>query len=326
MQAQNITIIGMGRIGASVGLALKQRALQVTLIGHDRQRALAQKAKEALGAVDRVEWNLINAVSAADILVLTVPVSELEDTLRAIGDDLQSHTLVLDLSHMKAAALQWAEQYLEQGHYVGAWPVLAASALADAQAGLETADADLFKNSVFCLMPSAKADPKAVETAVNFGRLLGATPYFMDPMEYDSLVQSVETIPGLMAAALFNAIHKTKGWRDILRFAGLPFAQTTSPLKAGEDIALLALPNKTATLRWLDALLEELQTVRRWLQEGEVEMLTATLEELNRERERWLSERAQNNWVEAKSPPAAGPGIAEQILGRWARGDDGTEE
>lgn len=315
MKAQTITLVGLERVGASIGLAIKQALPGITVVGHDRDAALIRDAKEKVGAVDKAEWNLLDAAARADILILTTPVTEVESILQVVGDALQSHTLVLDLSSLKGPGLKWADRYLQRGHYVGAVPVLASAWLADGRADIETARADLFKNSIFCLMPSARADPQAVETAVNFGRLLGAVPYFLDPSEYDSLIQGVETVPGLMAAAMFNAIHKASGWRDMLRFAGLPFALTTLPLRASDDIAFQALNNRTATLRWLDALIKELTEVRRWVYEGESELLAAMLDELNAQRQRWLRERAENDWAEIKSPEIERPSFSEQMLG-----------
>jgi prephenate dehydrogenase len=316
MKAQTVSIIGMGRLSVSLALALKAAQAGLTLIGHDRAEERTRQAKE-LGAIDKVEWNLVNAVSVADILVLAVPVSELEDTLAVSGEEVQPHALVLDISSLKGLGLNWAKKYMRQGHYVGASPVFTAASLADGRDAPLLASADLFRNSIFCLTPSATADPQAVETAVNFGLLLGATPYFVDPLEYDSLIQGVETMPGLLAAALFNTVRQSTGWRDILRFANLPFALTTQPLSRGEDIVRLALNDKAATLRWLDALIEEMQSFRRQIAAGNAESLSLILEDLILKREKWLKERAENNWVESEGPKIEHRGFTEQMLGGW---------
>ena len=316
MKAQTVTIVGLGRIGASIGLALKQSPLDIKLVGHDSERARAKEAQEQ-GAIDAVEWQLMAAVAKADILVLSLPVAELEETLRLIGRDVQAHALVLNVSRLKAQAQKWADRYLQQGHYIGAMPVLAAGNLGDGdQWG--PPQPNLFRDSVICLMPSPKADPQAVDTAVNLGVVLGATPYFLDAAEYDSLVTGVETVPALMSAALFNAVHKANGWRDILRFAGANFALTTQPLQQGEEAAHLAFADKAATLRWLDALIAELREVRRWVYEGEPETLMALLQNLYVEREKWLQERAENNWVEVQTPNVEMPNLSQQLFGGLA--------
>ncbi|MFQ5401463.1 MAG: prephenate dehydrogenase [Anaerolineae bacterium] len=327
MKAQTIVIIGLGRIGASVGLALKQAMPELVIVGHDPDPDAAAVAKDQLGAVDKSERTLAGAVKTADILILTMPVAELEGTLQAAGEHVQEHTLILDLTGMKAAGAQWAERYLRQGHYVGASLVLAADHLTDAGSGTgaDAARANLFRNSILCVMPAANADPKAVETAVNFGLIMGATPYFLDAAEFDSLVLGVETVPGLVAAAMFKAVHKAAGWRDMLRFAGLPFALATRPLSGSHDLALQALRDKAATLRWLDAVIGELTEMRAWFMEDEEEILLARLEKLEAERDRWLQERAENNWVEVELPPTDMPSLGRRFLGGFGKGAGSRE-
>lgn len=248
-------------------------------------------------------------------MVLAQPVSDLKETLTLIGEDVQEHTVVIDLANLKAAGIQWAAQHLKQGHYVGGRLMLTAAKLYDGRTGWEGAAPDLFANSLFCVMPSAKVDPAAVETAVNFGRLLGATPYFVDPVEYDVLVQGIETVPGLAAAALFNTVQQANSWRDTLRFAGLPFAQATQPLTDSRALVSMALADKEATLRWLNAFMAELEEIRRLIFEGDEEVLTTVMEQIDMERERWLNERIKNDWVEVDTPDVAVPGLAQQVFG-----------
>jgi len=326
MKTQTITIIGLDRVGASIGLALRHSSLDVTVIGHDADATKGQIAKETVLAIDQAEWNLVNAARKADILVITTPISDLEGILQVIGGELQPHTLVLDFSSLKRLGLAWAEQYLHQGHYVGAMPILAAPYLTDGRSETSTATPDLFKNSAFCLMPSPNADPQAVETAVNFGLLLGALPYFVDPDEYDNLVQGSEILPGLVSLAMFNALQKATGWRDMQRFAGLPFALMTRPLQDERDISLHALQNRQVTLRWLDAMMDELKAVRRLIYEENDEILAALTEQLSVEREKWLDARQENDWDERRSPPIRPRTMGEHLFGGFARrGDDDDE-
>lgn len=320
MKAQTVTIVGLGRTGIAIARALRASAAGLTIVGHDRFRELVQKAKEEWGAIDKAEWNLVAAAAVADILILAVPLAELETTLSVIGGEVQPHTLVLDLSVNKTLGQRWAKQYLRQGHYVGVVPVLSATYLNDGRDDPETVPANLFQNGIFCLMPSASADPQAVETAVNFGHLLGATPYFLDPFEYDGLAGGIETLPGLAAAALFSAVQKSTGWRDMLRFANTSFALTTQPLQNGTDITSLALNDKAATLRWLDAYLQELTALRRLIQSGDGEMIDLTLGNLLIQRERWLRERSLNEWAEGVDIQVDRPTLSDQFLGGWLGG------
>lgn len=315
MKTQNISIIGLGRTGASVALALKEGPLDFTITGHDSDPELVKQALES-GAIDKGENVLVRAASSADILVLTMPSFELEITLRAMGGDLQEHTLLIDMTASKDRGIKLAERYVTSGHYIGARPIFSASTFTDGVARATDARPDLFSNSVFCIAPGPETDPQAVETTVNFGRLLGAAPYFVDPLEYDSLAQGVESLPGLTAAAIFAAIYKTVGWRDILRFADLPFATATAPLAGGaRELAYLALNDKQATLRWLDALMSQLGDVRRFVAEGNSELLTAVLDEMESGRAKWLEERGKNDWFEIKEPNVEIPGLSQRFLG-----------
>lgn len=314
MKTNTIAIIGMKHLGASIGLALKASPTKFNLIGYDSDHDVAKAAKTLHNAIDRAERNLVRAVSKADIVVLTSPFSELNETLRIIGSELQSHTLVIDLGSLKASAIEWSDKYFQQGFYIGARAVLSASAFASADSS-DKISADLFQNSVFCIMAAGHTEPKAVETAVNFGKLIGAKPYFVDPKEHDILVQGLETLPGLMAAALFSASHKSTAWRDMMRFADMPFAQATQALATSAETANLAFNDPKATLHWLDALISELQEVRHWVQEGDAEVLEARLEGLDDERLRWLHARTKNEWLEEKRPNLNEINMGERMLG-----------
>lgn len=317
MKAQTLALIGLSRTSASVGLAVKKAASSMQVVGYDFDPLLARQAKEQVGALDKVEQNLSQAAAGADILLLDVPQQDVESVMEAVGVGLRPHALVLDISPLKARGLALAQTYLEHGHYVGVQPVLAAAHLADGRQDITLARAELFQNSVFCLMPGPQADPRAVETAVNFGRLLGATPYFLDPAEYDNLMQGIATLPGLLAAAAFNTLHTATGWRDILRFAGLPVGLMTAPLQNGAEIAELALHHHETTLRWLDSVIQDLQEFRNLIQANERDTLEATFVDLQIKREKWLRQRAENLWQDSGHNEISKHSLSEQMLGSW---------
>jgi len=310
-------------MGGSVGLALKKAGTDLKISGYDPDDETMKTARD-MDAVDSTNWKLGGLAADADIVVITVPVTGLEKSLQSIGFYLKEHALVLDMSAAKQKGQEWAAQYLERGHYVGVRPILTAQAMQSGRTGLDGADADLFRNSVYCLMPAPTADPKAVETAVNMGLLLGAKPFFLDAAEFDSLAQGVQTLPGLAGAALFRALAATPGWRDMLRFAQVPFAQATMPLADHDEVAYQAIENQAATLRWLDAYLAELKQIRDWIYAGEDKRLQALLDQLNSERERWLQERTQNVWQEEHPllKDYEPPSFMQSMFGRLASGRD----
>jgi prephenate dehydrogenase len=318
MKTERVGIIGLEKVSGSIGLALKEADMGLEIIGADRDRRLVNEAKK-LGIVDKSGSSPLDVARVADILVLSVPVSEKASIFELIGQDVQEHALVIDLSDLKGPGLDLAEEHLRQGHYVGVSPVLAAEALADSRSDLGAARGDLFRNSVLCIMAAGTLDEDAVQTTVNLGRILGATPFFLDAYEYDNLVKGVQTMPGLMSAAMFRAITGTSGWRDMLRFAGSTFNDSTAGLD-NVDLADLAYHDKASTLRWLDAVLAELQEIRRWLMDEDQERLALILEEMALERQRWLEERRKNNWIEIEGAEELSTfSIASQLFGFGSR-------
>jgi prephenate dehydrogenase len=316
MKATTLSIIGLDRTGAAIGLAAGRANVGLTRLGFDGDRQRGQRA-QALGAVDKALWSLPQIVEPADILILNLPLGEMAELLTAVAPHVQPHCLLLDLSPLKQRGLALAQKYLTHGHYVGVAPIYAAKWLFDGRTDLESAQADLFQNSLLALTPAPEANPQAVETAVNFGRLLGAQPFFLDAAEYDSLAYALESVPGLLAAALFNALTKQEGWRDRLRLAGRPFALATAPLSQ-PDLGQLALQEKETTLRWLDHLLAELTAVREQVAHGEAEIVKAILTEMGREQAAWIAEREANHWDD--QPPIERITLGQQLLGGLAPG------
>ena len=143
-----ITIIGLGLIGASAGLALRRYQDKVTIVGHDPDPARAGKAKQ-MGAVDRTEWNLINGVTKADRVLLALPAGAMRETFEIIAKELKPGCVLLDTCSVKAPVLEWAAELLpESVHFVGGHPIVVAENMDTA-----SARADLFEKKLFCLIP-----------------------------------------------------------------------------------------------------------------------------------------------------------------------------
>ena len=121
---KTITIIGLGLIGGSIGLALKRAGLEGTeLIGYGRNLQRASKAIE-LRAVDRVGSDLISAVDKSDVVILAVPALAVEGILEQIGSHLPSGCIVTDTVSTKARVMEWAEEHLPPGvEFIGGHPM-----------------------------------------------------------------------------------------------------------------------------------------------------------------------------------------------------------
>ena len=119
-----ITIIGMGQVGTSIGLALAEHTTQVYRVGHDKEIAVANLAKK-MGALDRVDMNIPHSVEDAGLVILAVPIDEVRDTLKAVAKDVRPDVVVMDMAPVKETVLTWAKELLPaHAHYIGLVPVI----------------------------------------------------------------------------------------------------------------------------------------------------------------------------------------------------------
>jgi prephenate dehydrogenase len=292
-----VCIVGLGLVGGSIGLALRQAEAASTVVGHDKDGAASNKAKK-LGAVDRTDWNLVSACEGSDLVILATPLGAIEPTLNAIAAYLKPGCVVLDTASIKEPVMAWAEAILPDTiHFVGGDPIVGATGAG--QSGLDAARADLFQNSVFCLVPSATADEHAVRMTANLVALLGAKPIFIDPVEHDGLLAAVDHLPAIVALALLEMSISQPFWRELRKVAGASFETATRLATADPSIyGDLAASNRDNLVRWIDTFSTALASLRQALLEGDPQDLLARFETALEERNKWLQDHLAGNWDE----------------------------
>jgi len=298
MTKPRITIVGLGFIGGSIGLALHKAEGDFEVVGHDQERSVATQARK-IGAVDRIHWNLISACEDADLIVMAIPISGIKDTLEAIGPYVKDGCLITDTATTKAQVIRWAEEILPEGvHFVGGDPVVG-----DGSAGgIDAARADLFSGAIYCLTPAASAAPDAVRLASDFVSLLGAVPYFLDPLEHDGLMAGVDHLPFVLSAALLGITTESAAWREMRKLAGGVFEEATRFVSA-DPMAYrdACLVNSENIVRWIDACSERLAEFRETILARDSEKLGQVFETALMARQKWLKARAEGNW-EGREP------------------------
>ncbi len=290
-----ITIVGLGLIGSSFGLALRQSEVTSTLIGHDKDAAASRQAKK-LNAVDKTEWNLISACEESDLIILAIPIGGIQETLQAIAPYVKPGCTILDTASLKSPVLSWADELLPpQAHYVGLNPIL--SAEAGASGGAEKARADLFQNRLFCVVPSAKAEPEVVQMVANLVNIVGGKPLFLDAVEHDGLMSGMDQLPPVLALALLDAVTQRPTWRELRKVAGAAFESgtylTTSDPKAYSELFLM---NSENMIRWINDLISSLISIRETISTGDGEILAERFGALIEQRDKWMVDRAKGDW------------------------------
>lgn len=306
-----ITIIGLGLIGGSIGLALKQRGIKdLELVGHSRSKESSERALSR-GAVDRVCWNINDAMDKADLVIVATPVLTVESVFQAIGEALPDGCTVTDVSSTKAQVMRWAKQHLpERISFVGGHPMAGKE-----KAGIEQADATLFRGCTYCITPSDTASDAAIRSVTNLAELLGANPFFIDPEEHDGLVAGISHLPMLLSTALVSCTTGSSSWQDMARLASTGY-RDISRLASGDPEMHYSIfrTNSSSIIRWIDTVIEELQKYRQLIDSGD-ETLPEILENIKAKRDRWLENRAFGS--AGKTPlDVPGPGAQmRQLLG-----------
>jgi prephenate dehydrogenase len=293
-----ITIIGLGQIGASLGLALVNHKDQVKTLGHDKSPEIARKAQKQ-GMVERISYNLPASIEGADVIVLAIPFDEIHETLKIISQDVREDAIVMDTGPVKLVVAKWAKDLLPpKRHFIGLTPVLNPTSLDETTRGLKAARADLFQNGVMVITAPQGTVEGALKLAADFACLVGAQPIFADMAEVDGLMASAHLLPGLSAAALAETVTGQQGWADIRKIAGKPFSAATQPLDGEEPAALTEaiLQNRTNTMRVLDEYITTLVSLRKEIAEGNKEELKARFERARRGRAKWQLERSKGDW------------------------------
>ncbi len=285
-----ITVIGAGVIGTSLGLALKQTEDPPKLVVHDKDPLHSRHAIK-INAFDQSNWNLINACDNADIIVLAMPAGEIEETLKIIADDLKADAVITDTTPTKAEILRKANEILpDDVHFVGGNPIVS-----PVGTGPENADANLFKDHLYCLTPSPTVVPEAVKLMEDFVRLVGGTPFFLDPHEHDGLISAVNELPALLSVALVNSVSQPQTWQETRKLAGNNFAQVSAGATGETDsLAATFLSNKDNLTRQIDTLIGTLQQMRALLNDDNSEKLTAFIDTALVSRHNWFVDFENN--------------------------------
>ncbi len=312
-----VTIVGLGLIGTSAGLALRRFADRVYVVGHDPNPGLAGAAKKA-GAVDRTEWNLINAISGADRVLLALPPDQLRDALKVIAGELKPGCVVVDTADVKASVMAWAAELLPAGvHFVGGHPILVLESLEP-----EAARADLFEQKLFCLTPDARTEATAVQLAADLVQALDAKPFFLDAAEHDGMMSAVVHLPQLLAGSLMDATSHSAGWKDMRKLAGSQFYTSTLITEGdGKSVAAGLAANREHVMIWLDEFMARLDEWRQLLADGKEEVIAKAIDDGLAVGQKWMSAYLRSNWDEsqdAASMPTSGTMFRDLFgFGKW---------
>ena len=232
-----ISIIGVGLIGGSLGLALKEKHLNFKIVGIDKQEIIEKAI--ARGAIDEGTVNLEEGIKEADIIIIATPVKTILNILTQINPFLKKGCLVTDTGSTKKQIVKKANKILSKDiFFIGGHPMAGSE-----ECGIESADPYLFHNKTYILTPALKSNLRALKKVSLLIKMIGAKKLILDPLEHDRIVSAVSHLPQIIAVSLINttgelALRRNnnnyfeavgEGFKDMTRIA-------SSPYKIWEDI------------------------------------------------------------------------------------------
>ena len=281
-----VTVIGLGLIGGSIGLALRQgKKSSWEIVGHSRHRETVAKAL-SVGAIDRGETNLKDAVERAELVIIATPVLTVKEIFSRIAPHLPSGCIVTDTGSTKVQVMKWAEEMLSPTvNFIGGHPMAGRETY-----GIQAAKAELFRRCTYCLTPSEKASPKSIDTVVDMTRKLGAIPFLIDPQEHDNLVAGISHLPILLSAALVSLTTNNPSWSKMSKLASSGYHDLTRLASGNPEVnSHICLSNQKAIVDWIDEFSQELERYKQLVAKGD-KRLEQALTEANNARQEWLKQ------------------------------------
>ncbi|UCG82091.1 MAG: prephenate dehydrogenase/arogenate dehydrogenase family protein [Dehalococcoidia bacterium] len=279
-----VTIIGLGLVGGSLALALKKSWGSGThIIGCSRRSETVAKARER-DIIDVGADNPVDAVREADLVIIATPVLAIKNMLRDIAAGLKSDCVVTDAGSTKIKVMEWAAEYLPGNiNFIGGHPMAGKE-----KSGIDEADADLFRNCVYCITPSPDATREAIMSLQGMVEVIGARPLVIDAEKHDKLVAGVSHLPMILSAAFVSATADNPLWPEMAKIAAGGY-RDLSRLASGnpEMNSDICATNKEQILHWLDRYIIELNKYRSLIDESG-EDIKDELQRAREAREKWL--------------------------------------
>jgi len=280
---QSISVVGVGLLGGSVGLAFRAAGGAAERVGVGRRRSSITRAL-AVGAIDRGTLSYRSGVGVADLVIMATPIGRFEAVFRQLADHLPDGAVVTDVGSTKREVLALAARLLPAGiRFVGSHPMAGSE-----NAGVDFARADLFERAQCLVVPPDGADPEAVDLVEAFWQFIGMRTARMSADVHDRLIAQISHLPHVVASALME-VAVVGGSLDL---AATGFGDTTRIASGHPGMWLdILMTNRHCVGESIDQLIDRLRTVRGWLDANEAERVAGFLERTKQARDEWIQRR-----------------------------------
>lgn len=286
MRWNKITLVGVGLLGGSLGLAIRRRNLAKEIAGYVRREASLQDCERA-GVTDFATTDLLAAVSGADLIVLCTPLAQMKPLVRHMLPALKQGAIVTDVGSVKASVVKDVEALIHKAgaQFVGSHPMAGGE-----KQGVLAARADLFDNAVCVVTPTRKTNAAALRKVETLWKDVGARLLRTTPDEHDAFVSRSSHLPHLMAATLANLVLDPKLPKEQAKLCATGFRDTTRVASGSPEMWRdIALTNRKHIARALDGFVADLGKFRAALQRGDGKAIAKYFETAKQRRDNWCA-------------------------------------
>ena len=292
MKFQKVTIVGVGLLGGSLGLAIKKRKLARQVVGFVRRKASIAECK-CFGAVDLATTDLRKAIAGADFVILCTPVGRMRGLVEEMLPSLKRGALVTDVGSAKTCVVNELESLIAKagGHFVGSHPMAGAEKI-----GVAAARADLFECAACIVTPTRKSNKPAVRKVEQFWKAAGARLLRLTPEVHDALVSRSSHLPHLVAATLAAMVLDPRHPRQQAALCANGFRDTTRVASGSPEMWRdIALANRAHVRRALDEFVRELQRMQALLRGGDAAKIQKFFESAKSRRDEWREKQTSTS-------------------------------
>ena len=285
MHFHKVSLIGVGLLGGSIGLALKARRLAARVEGYVRREASIAEC-ERLGVVDRATTALLSVVKDADLVILCTPIAQMRPLAEQFAGALKPGALVTDVGSVKGSVVAELEPIISKAgaQFIGSHPMAGAE-----KTGPAAARAELFEKAVCVVTPSAKTPAKAVKQTEDFWAAIGGRPLRLSPDQHDSLVARSSHLPHVVAAELANYVLSPAHPKEQPALCATGFRDTTRIAAGSPEMWRdIALANRKHLARALGVFIEDLQEFQLALERGDTKAMDEFFETAKHRRDEWI--------------------------------------
>lgn len=285
-----LVVCGVGLIGGSVALALRERGAVDRVVGIGRSRASLETACR-LGVIDEIAVDWAHALRGAEVVLIAAPVGQMDAIFAAMAPHLEPGTIVTDAGSTKRDVMEAVRRNLPQhlANVVPGHPIAGAE-----KSGVEAAHAALYHDRRVVLTPLGENTPAAIDRVFELWRACGAMVSSMSPDEHDRVFAAVSHLPHLLAFALVHELAARDDAERVFSFAAGGFRDFTRIASSHPEMWRdICVANRQALIGELDAYMAELARLRELLAKGDGGALEATFD---------LARNTRNDWLAGKLP------------------------